>query len=290
MMIVDFIRLDRCMARAGCIGFLRSCAVGSLRQSGKSFKMPQLRHTIACSRDHAFRRSFAFPAHNVSVLPRHAFAPFALDPGRWHPVAAAVFSLSLHGLLPAVFQVERRRDFFAARGRTGRYGDGLDHRRHLPDEQGWQCASGGYAVSGAGQQRRRRIPALGKRGRRRGHAGARYDLGVMYKSGFGVQRNDALAMQWFDLAARQNHSEAQYQMALMYKEGAGVPIDLVKSYTWAHSGAIQGHIGAIVLRDNLSQVMTPQQVHDGRHAAGVWHAGTEKPATPPRPAGAGAKG
>jgi uncharacterized protein len=123
-----------------------------------------------------------------------------------------------------------------------------------------------------------------------GHAGARYDLGVMYKSGFGVQRNDALAMQWFDLAARQNHSEAQYQMALMYKEGAGVPIDLVKSYTWAHSGAIQGHIGAIVLRDNLSQVMTPQQVHDGRHAAGVWHAGTEKPATPPRPAGAGAKG
>jgi TPR repeat protein len=123
-----------------------------------------------------------------------------------------------------------------------------------------------------------------------GHTGARYDLGVMYKSGFGVQRNDALATQWFDLAARQNHAEAQYQMALMQKEGTGVPIDLVKSYTWAHIGAIQGHIGAIALRENLLQVMTPQQVKDGQRAARVWNAGTEKPAAPPRPEGAAAKG
>ncbi len=116
-----------------------------------------------------------------------------------------------------------------------------------------------------------------------GHIKAQYDLGVMYRSGFGVQQDDALAFRWFDLAARQNDADAQHQIALMYKEGVSVPIDMVKAFAWADSAALQGHIGAIALRENLLRVLTPQQVADGQQLAREWTAGAGKAQRAPLP-------
>ncbi|HTE16512.1 MAG TPA: tetratricopeptide repeat protein [Burkholderiales bacterium] len=123
-----------------------------------------------------------------------------------------------------------------------------------------------------------------------GHADARYNLGVMYKTGLGALQNFELAFQWFELAAGQNHAEAQYNVALMHKLGMSVPIDFVKAYTWANIGAVQGHIGTITLRDNLLQAMTPQQVLEGQRASRDWKPSDEKPKQAPVPAATAAKG
>jgi uncharacterized protein len=123
-----------------------------------------------------------------------------------------------------------------------------------------------------------------------GHVDARYNLGVMYKTGLGALQNFELALQWFELAAGQNHAEAQYNVALMHKLGMSVPVDFVKAYTWANIGAVQGHIGAIALRDNLLQAMTPQQVLEGQRASRDWKPSDEKPKRVLSPAGAVAKG
>jgi uncharacterized protein len=123
-----------------------------------------------------------------------------------------------------------------------------------------------------------------------GHMDARYNLGVMYKTGLGALQNFELAFQWFELAAGQNHAEAQYNVALMHKMGMSVPVDFVKAYTWANIGAVQGHIGAITLRDNLLQAMTPQQVLDGQRASRDWKPSDEKPKRVLSPASSVSKG
>lgn len=109
-----------------------------------------------------------------------------------------------------------------------------------------------------------------------GHPVASYDLGEIYRGGVGVQSNESLAFHWYDQAARENHPDAQYQIAVMLREGKVVPMDLAKSYAWATIGAIQGHIGAVTLRENLKHVMTLQQIQDGQRAVDAWTAATEK--------------
>lgn len=124
-----------------------------------------------------------------------------------------------------------------------------------------------------------------------GEAEARYNLGIMYKSGLGALQNFEMAFQWFELAAGQNHVEAQYNVALMYKNGISVPVDLVKSYMWVNLAAAQGHVGAIALRDNLLGAMTPQQVAEGQRASREWKPVTvDKPKDTVPPAAAPAKG
>lgn len=103
-----------------------------------------------------------------------------------------------------------------------------------------------------------------------GHIEARYNLGIMYKTGSGALQNFEQALQWFEAAAHQNHPDAQYNVALMHKNGMSVPVDFVKSYTWANIAAVQGHLGAINLRDGLLQSMTPAQVVEGQRASRDW--------------------
>jgi hypothetical protein len=116
-----------------------------------------------------------------------------------------------------------------------------------------------------------------------GHAEARYNLGIMYRTGQGALQNFELAFQWFELAAGQNHTEAQYNVALMYKIGMSVPVDLVKSYTWVNIAAVHGHVGAMTLRDNLLQAMTPQQVAEGQRASREWKPVEATPKEAPAP-------
>ena len=39
-----------------------------------------------------------------------------------------------------------------------------------------------------------------------GHAGAQYNLGIMYANGYGVPEDDAEAVRWYRLAADQGHA------------------------------------------------------------------------------------
>ena len=54
-----------------------------------------------------------------------------------------------------------------------------------------------------------------------GHAGAQYNLGLMYANGRGVVEDDAEAVRWYRLAADQGHADAQYNLGWMYANGRG---------------------------------------------------------------------
>jgi uncharacterized protein len=63
----------------------------------------------------------------------------------------------------------------------------------------------------------------------RGHARARYLLGLSYSRGWGVKQDDAAAEYWFDLAAKQAFAPACYHLAWMLHKGEGVAHDEIRA-------------------------------------------------------------
>ena len=94
-----------------------------------------------------------------------------------------------------------------------------------------------------------------------GDASAQYNLGVMYREGKGVPKDDAEAVKWFRLAAAQGSANAQYFLGLMYDNGNGVPEDNVQAYAWLNLAAAQGHKEASNNKGIIArQEMTPAQI------------------------------
>ena len=100
-----------------------------------------------------------------------------------------------------------------------------------------------------------------------GHAGAQYNLGLMYASGEGVPEDDAEAAGWFRLAADQGDADAQFFLGAMYADGEGVVEDDAEAAGWFRLAADQGDadaqffLGAMyadgegVLQDNVTAHM-----------------------------------
>jgi hypothetical protein len=65
---------------------------------------------------------------------------------------------------------------------------------------------------------------------RQGNATAQTTLGNMYHDGTGVQKDDAVARQWYELAAAQGQRFAEYSLANMYMLGlGGLTVDQTKA-------------------------------------------------------------
>ena len=108
------------------------------------------------------------------------------------------------------------------------------------------------------QESTARLAELQKRAEA-GEAEGQYLLGAIYFDGGlpGVQKNDALAMQWASRAATQDHAKGQVLMALIYLNGRGVPQDRAEAAKWFRKAADQGlpraqYLLALLLKDGKS--------------------------------------
>jgi ectoine hydroxylase-related dioxygenase (phytanoyl-CoA dioxygenase family) len=78
-----------------------------------------------------------------------------------------------------------------------------------------------------------------------GGALAQCNLGFSYYLGEGVEKDDAEAVRWFELAAAQGLAHAQHNLGFCYSTGAGVPAcDLERAAGLFQLAAEQGHPGA----------------------------------------------
>ena len=144
-----------------------------------------------------------------------------------------------------------------------------------------------------------------------GNVDAMFCVGQMYANGFGVPMDDAMAMQWYGLAAGEGHPEALYRLALMhangwgvpmndvpaagyyrlsagfgyipaqsamgycYKHGAGVEKDLVKAYMWFAVAAHNEDLTAAAERDKVADRLTPEQLEEAKEATTAYLASHE---------------
>jgi TPR repeat protein len=77
-----------------------------------------------------------------------------------------------------------------------------------------------------------------------GNAVAQEILGFMYARGEGMQRDDAVALQWFTLAAEAGRADAQFELGHMYRDGLGVTADGKAALLWFRRAAEQGKTDA----------------------------------------------
>ena len=68
----------------------------------------------------------------------------------------------------------------------------------------------------------------------------RYFFGYCREHGYGMERNDADAVTWYRLAAKQGYREGLYRLAGLYECGRGVAQDLEAAFSFYGQAAEQG--------------------------------------------------
>lgn len=95
-------------------------------------------------------------------------------------------------------------------------------------------------------------------------------LAGLHAGGFGVRRNDAAAVRWYEKAARRGHPSAQLNLGDAYARGRGVGRDLVAAHMWLSLAASQGKSWAAERRDQLEKSMTPTQIASAQARASAF--------------------
>ncbi len=79
---------------------------------------------------------------------------------------------------------------------------------------------------------------------REGSASEQCRLGIMYKSGIGIKKDDQEALRWFSLSAEQNCMTAQYYLGSLFEEGRIVDKDMSQALFYYQEAARLGEIEA----------------------------------------------
>lgn len=77
-----------------------------------------------------------------------------------------------------------------------------------------------------------------------GVGAAHYELGRLFESGDGVNKNLKQAVHHYRLAAMKGDADGQYSLGRCLAEGKGVPVDRIQAAHWYKLAAAQGHTDA----------------------------------------------
>jgi len=141
-----------------------------------------------------------------------------------------------------------------------------------------------------------------------GHAGAQYNLGMMYEEGAGVDQDMSTAVTWYLAAAEDGHINAQFRLGLHYEDakndeeavrwylaaaeqgylpaqmivgasyalGEGVPEDFVQTYMWytiASEQVAPGSMEEMLVRiglENARDQLTRAEIREAKRLAKQW--------------------
>lgn len=104
----------------------------------------------------------------------------------------------------------------------------------------------------------------------KGNASAMHNLAVMHASGATGTQDYPTAAKWFGKAAELGVSDSQFNLAILNARGNGVPQNLVESYKWFAIAAKAGDKDASKKRDEVANVMAPDQLEKARAAVDLW--------------------
>ena len=79
---------------------------------------------------------------------------------------------------------------------------------------------------------------------KQGDAQAQYNLGLCYHYGEGTLKDPNKAFQWFRQAAQGGHAEGQYSLGVYYQLGIGTTVDAEKAFKWFERAASQNQAKA----------------------------------------------
>ena len=78
----------------------------------------------------------------------------------------------------------------------------------------------------------------------KGDAKSQLQLGLMYRNGDKIPKNEKAAVHWFTKAAEQDNVDAQFELGLCYLNSRGVSEDFRQAFFWIEKSASQGKSAA----------------------------------------------
>lgn len=81
-----------------------------------------------------------------------------------------------------------------------------------------------------------------QRAAEQGHPDAQCHIGMMYAAGVGVSQDDVVAVKWYKMSAEEGNAKAQASLGRSYQSGRGVQQDEVEAILWYRAAAEQGNI------------------------------------------------
>jgi TPR repeat protein len=109
-----------------------------------------------------------------------------------------------------------------------------------------------------------------------GDAAYQTKIGLRYRRGDGVEKNEAEAVKWFHAAAEQGNANAAVLLASAYLLGSGIDKDLVRSYMWYELAIARLEpdnnvlAAAVRARADLAKLMTPAQIREAIDRVSTW--------------------
>jgi TPR repeat protein len=86
---------------------------------------------------------------------------------------------------------------------------------------------------------------------------AQFYVGTYYADGIVYEKNPAEALKWFKLAAEQDYAEAQYRVGACYYNGIGVEKNREEALKWFRLAAKNGDTMAIEVLEKLGKAASP---------------------------------
>ena len=93
-----------------------------------------------------------------------------------------------------------------------------------------------------------------------GYAPAQYKLGVMYRYGAGVPKNNKQKLKWYRKSAEQGYARAQFFLGTRYEFGEGVLEDDATAYAWYKIAAANGSEMGKEHKPKFAKDMTAEQI------------------------------
>ncbi|WP_306120018.1 MULTISPECIES: peptidoglycan-binding protein [unclassified Roseitalea] len=103
-----------------------------------------------------------------------------------------------------------------------------------------------------------------------GNASAMHNLAVLFASGVDGQPDFDSAARWFLRAAELGVRDSQFNLGILAAKGQGVEQNLIESYKWFALAAKSGDEDAAAKRDDIANVLRPDQLETARGATELW--------------------
>jgi uncharacterized protein len=89
---------------------------------------------------------------------------------------------------------------------------------------------------------------------------AQYRYGLALLKGKGVVQDYKTAFYWLEKAAQQGHAQAQFALGEIYHSGIALNADIERAYLWFNLAAAQGVESAASARDIVVKLLAPGQI------------------------------
>jgi localization factor PodJL len=105
-----------------------------------------------------------------------------------------------------------------------------------------------------------------------GNASAMHNLAVLYAMGAAGPADNDSAAKWFVKAAELGVKDSQFNLGILAAKGLGVPQNLEESYKWFALAAKAGDKDAAGKRDEIANVLRPDQLQKAKATTELWKA------------------